>query len=210
MNTFSRYLFQTLFSWTHEAIRQLSRPDILDSWLATHWLSIVLFLMVAGTVIDFAVWLVRWRPDLVWRGSLSRSASAFRAEERQMRRFRKGFKQNNAEIGAIAQPRQDAPMPEPYQDAPEAEQAAEDEGQDALYDLQFAAQAEAADTGMTRHRRSERYRHRGKRVAAEGREKGEETDAEEASMYGLPPIVRKEQAFRAPVYPQNANKDQRP
>ena len=119
--------FQTLFSWTHEAIRQLSRPDILDSWLATHWLSIVLFLMVAGTVIDFAVWLIRWRPDLVWRGSLSRSASAFRAEERQMRRFRKGFKQNNAEIGAIAQPRQDAPVPEPYQDAPEAEQAAEDE-----------------------------------------------------------------------------------
>ena len=39
MNSFAKYLFQGMFSWVREALRQLSDPRLIDSWLATHWLS---------------------------------------------------------------------------------------------------------------------------------------------------------------------------
>lgn len=35
-------------------------------WLSQHWMSMLLFLLVAGVVIDLLVWLIRWRPYWVW------------------------------------------------------------------------------------------------------------------------------------------------
>lgn len=35
-------------------------------YLSRHWMSMLLFLLVAGVVIDLLVWLIRWRPYWVW------------------------------------------------------------------------------------------------------------------------------------------------
>lgn len=35
-------------------------------WLSEHWLSMLVFLLIAGVVIDLLVWLARWRPYWVW------------------------------------------------------------------------------------------------------------------------------------------------
>ena len=35
-------------------------------WLSEHWLGLLIVLLIAGVVIDLAVWLLRWRPYWIW------------------------------------------------------------------------------------------------------------------------------------------------
>lgn len=35
-------------------------------WLSEHWLGMLIVLLVAGVVIDFLVWILRWRPYWIW------------------------------------------------------------------------------------------------------------------------------------------------
>ena len=210
MNSFARYLFQGIFSWLREAARQLSDPGVLDSWLATHWLGTVLFLLLVGTLVDFGVWLVRWRPDLVWRSSMRKSAALLNMEGRQMRRFRKGYRHENAEISAIAQPRPDAPVPDAVQAYME-EQRERENSQDAFIDWQFqeaAVQETPAETPPVRHRRSDRYR-RGVKKPQEEPRRFSLTEADDDPVDGLPPVISKQEAFRAPVYPRQPDQDDR-
>lgn len=37
-------------------------------WLSRHWLPALIVLLVTGVVLDFIVWLIRWRPYWVWFG----------------------------------------------------------------------------------------------------------------------------------------------
>ena len=210
MNSFAKYMFQGMFSWMRDAVRHLTDGSILDSWLAEHWLTTVIFLMVIGVVADYAVWLFRWRPDLVWRSRAAQPGALFNHEERQMRRFRKGYDQENADIGAVAQPLTDAPVPEDvlaYRQAVPAEAAA---AEDAYIDWQFAevsggVQTEAAPT---RHRRSDRYRNANKPLRERPRRLGLTSDEEE--LYnGLPVTVSKEEAFRSPVFPREAEQQRK-
>ena len=201
MNAFARYLFQAMFGWVREAVRRMTDPGVVDGWLAVNWAGIVIMLLLAGTLIDFAVWFIRWRPDWVWRGHFGRAGMRLRAEERQMRRFRKGFDQDNEEIGAIARPLRDAPAPEAA-----AEETDTEEPLDAYYDWQYSVSAEPADAPETRHRRGDRYRRRDRRAEAYVEDDAEPD--EEEPVYGLPPVVRKDEAFRAPVYPRSAQQDQ--
>ena len=89
MNSFARYLFQGLFSWVYGAVIHLSDPALIDSWLAVHWLQVLIVILLFGTLIDVLVWLLRWRPDLVWRSGAHHVSGLLDPEERQMRRFRK-------------------------------------------------------------------------------------------------------------------------
>ena len=202
MNAFAKYLFQALFSWIREAIRQLSDPQLIDSWLAKNWLSALIPLLLIGTVIDFIVWLIRWRPDLVWRSSLNRSASLMSEENRELRRFRKGFDKENAEIGAVAKPLMDPGDDYELTDPqPQAD--------DAYYDWQFATPMKPeTEQPPVRHRRSDRYRKpaRSSRAAQRRTDLMEEDDA---AIDGLPPRLSKEEAFRAPVYPRTEQDDRR-
>lgn len=202
MNAFARYLFQAMFGWVRDAVRRLTDPGLIDGWLAVNWFGIIVMLVLIGTAVDFAVWFLRWRPDWVWRGHFGRAGAHRRAEERQMRRFRKGFDQDNTEIGAIARPLEADPAPA----EPVVEEAEQQEPLDAYYDWQFAVNAEPP--AETRHRRSDRYR-RKDRHAPFYEEEAEEAGEDEA-LYGLSGAVRKDEAFRAPVYPRSSQRDQEP
>lgn len=35
-------------------------------WLSEHWLQLLLFLLVLGVVMDWLIWMIRWRPYWVW------------------------------------------------------------------------------------------------------------------------------------------------
>ena len=198
MNAFAKYLFQGMFSWIREAVRQLSDPQLIDSWLAENWLTALIPLLLIGTAVDYIVWVVRWRPDLVWRSSLSLSASLISEESRELRRFRKGFSGENADIGAIAKPLAE------YGENPTSYDAQAD---DAYYDWQFAAPVKPeTEQPPVRHRRSDRYRKPGRALRAEPRLTGFLKE-DDSPVDGLPPLLSKEEAFRAPVYPRTEQDD---
>ena len=196
MNSFAKYLFQGMFSWVREAVRQLSDPRLIDSWLATHWLSALIPVLLIATLVDFIVWLVRWKPYLVGRSSLNRSVSLLSEEGRELRRFRKGFNKVSAEIGAAAKPLTESPISERVYAQESPEPVISD---DAYYDWQFAEPA--PEQPPQRHRRSDRYR----KPLRKPREVQRRSimQAEDTPIDGLPPIVSKEEAFRAPVYPRS-------
>ena len=36
------------------------------SWFAGHWVSIAVFLIVVGVIVDWLIWMIRWRPYWLW------------------------------------------------------------------------------------------------------------------------------------------------
>ena len=198
MNSFAKYLFQGMFSWVRDAVQQLSDPALIDSWLATHWLAALIPILLIATAVDFLVWIARWKPYLVWRSSLNRSMSLLSEEGRELRRFRKGFSKESAEIGEVARPLTEAPVSERvYAEAAPKQ----DPGEDAYYDWQFAEPAaQPQEQTPQRHRRSDRYRRPLRKVRDVPRRSIMQAD--DTPLDGLPPIVSKEEAFRAPVYPR--------
>ena len=35
-------------------------------WFSDHWLGLALFLIIAGVIIDWLIWMIRWRPYWLW------------------------------------------------------------------------------------------------------------------------------------------------
>lgn len=36
------------------------------SWFSDHWVSLAVFLIIVGAIVDWLVWMVRWRPYWLW------------------------------------------------------------------------------------------------------------------------------------------------
>lgn len=76
MGQFTNTLFQVLLGWVQSLVsalwRLIASPDGSGGlrWLLEHWLALVLLLCVAGGLIDFVVYLIRWQPYRVWRAFL--------------------------------------------------------------------------------------------------------------------------------------------
>ena len=86
MNAFADWLFSALFGWMGSAANGawnalVNASGGISSFFSTYWLLFLLAVIIAGTVLDYAVWLVRWRPYLVWRSWLTR-----RLRRRRMQR----------------------------------------------------------------------------------------------------------------------------
>lgn len=77
MNAFADWLFSVMFGWMGTAANSawnavVNATSGTGSFFSRYWLCIVLLIIIGGTVLDYAVWLVRWRPYLVWRSWLTR------------------------------------------------------------------------------------------------------------------------------------------
>lgn len=89
MGQFANTLFQLLLGWVQNAVSSLwsmiVSPDSNGGlrWLLEHWLGLLLLLCIAGALIDFVVYLLRWQPYRVWRAFLhsGRRHSTQRTEE---------------------------------------------------------------------------------------------------------------------------------
>jgi hypothetical protein len=77
MNAFANWLFSVLLGWTGTLANSVWNTVVnaaggISDFFSHFWLPIVLVMILAGTVLDYAVWFARWRPYLVWRSWLNR------------------------------------------------------------------------------------------------------------------------------------------
>lgn len=97
MNSFANSLLALLFGWARTLIQEVwttaasGRYSGFLAWLGDHWLWLALFLCLCCTAVDFLVWMVRWRPYLVWRTSYRRFLRLFRRDREAARRFEHGY-----------------------------------------------------------------------------------------------------------------------
>jgi len=87
MGRFADTLFRMLLGWVQTAASWLwslvTNTDVSTwlSWLLENWLPLTLLLCVAGLVIDFGVYLLRWQPYRVWRSFFRRMSARDELEE---------------------------------------------------------------------------------------------------------------------------------
>jgi len=213
MNNFSRALFQFMLGWLRyfsdklDPDRLFSTGGVLDSWLSDNWLGLAFLIIIICTVIDFAVWFLRWKPHLVWRsGFFGKLRDHNSPSTAQMRSFHRGYREDNADISAIA-----TPLAKKDIEAEDAQGVSNGAiSNEAFYDWQFQqASSSSAEQGAVRKRRSDRYKQRVPR-AGHGSEKDEAFAPEkQPKVNGLPPVMSKEEAFRAPVYPHEKRREDR-
>ena len=98
MNSFANSLFSLMFGWARALIQQVWNSGVSGQyngffvWLGHHWVWLVLILCLVCTAMDFLIWLVRWRPYLVWRSALRRLLRRVQgARAESARRFAKGY-----------------------------------------------------------------------------------------------------------------------
>ena len=71
MGTFADSLFSVLMSWVRALVNALwalftsERTTTLE-FLGKNWLLIVVVLVAAGLLMDWVIWLIRWRPYTLW------------------------------------------------------------------------------------------------------------------------------------------------
>ncbi len=113
MRGFAQTIFNALLGWIRTLVEGIW--DLLFSnetrqwltWVADNWLALVVFLCLCGVVLDYLIWLLRWRPYYVWASSV-----------RRMRRLFGGGKASQERQPPSARPQ---PLPKPAREhAPEA------------------------------------------------------------------------------------------
>jgi len=117
MNSFANSLFALFFGWARTLIQQIwtsaaaGRYSGFLAWLGDHWLWLAAVLCVVCTVLDFVIWMIRWRPYLLWRTSLRRLLRRINPKNAENTwRFARGYE------GGIAlemPPEDEAPSPPP-------------------------------------------------------------------------------------------------
>ncbi len=108
MRGFTQTLLNALLGWIRTLVEGIW--DILFSneahqwlkWVADNWFVLVIFLCLCGVVLDYLIWLLRWRPYYVWASSI----------RRMKRLFGGGKVRENQKIKTKAHPE---PLPEPAQ-----------------------------------------------------------------------------------------------
>lgn len=89
MRGFTTSLFNVLLGWIRtlvETIWDLAFSDGTSRWLqwiAENWFGLVVILCLAGVVIDYFIWFVRWRPYYVWGSKLRRLKRLFSGRQVQ-------------------------------------------------------------------------------------------------------------------------------
>lgn len=77
MNAFANWLFTLLLGWTGGLANRAWNAVVnsaggISDFFSRYWLILVLGLVIGGTVMDYGVWLLRWRPHRLWRSWLIR------------------------------------------------------------------------------------------------------------------------------------------
>ncbi|MDD4080531.1 MAG: hypothetical protein PHP02_03830 [Eubacteriales bacterium] len=88
MNVVADRLFGLLLGWTRGLFNSLwnlvtNHSSGISGFLERFWLPIILIILLAGTVADYLVWIIRWRPYYVWRGWFLRRDRKKRLEATQ-------------------------------------------------------------------------------------------------------------------------------
>lgn len=213
MNAFADTLLSLVFGWMRALVEGVwsflssGRFQNALSWLGDHWLWLVLFLCALCTVLDYLIWLVRWRPYILWRNHLRRLFGRGIPPSKENDVFQYDWNQG---VDVDLSDMQPAPVfPEmayetwqPVDETAAVEEAAP-EMPPAFAPAEMApavAETPVLPDGPVVRRRRRSQRHEKKKFRLSGiLPKADEEEA--ALLDGLPPAVNKSQAFHAPVYP---------
>ena len=91
MGSFAKSLASVLFGWVSDVISRIWSLLTTDSgtdsipWIGKQWILIVVILCVVGLVVDFLVYLYRWKPYKVWASFFHRKRTdeTEQSDERQ-------------------------------------------------------------------------------------------------------------------------------
>lgn len=206
MNGYANVLLTTLLAWMQGMARSLwqlisGQEDNLLALIADNWVILTVLLCAVGLIIDTVVYLVRWRPYLVWASFFRRMARHKQQEEaRPVRQWVYADGSARTEQVEAEEAPEAAPMvvPLPVTSAPEqAVQAAEPE----LAPVPPVLSEEPVVMPV-RQRRTQRHR----AVQGAGRRIAQllapPDDEDELPRYHAPQMpVEKEQAYHAPYIP---------
>ena len=199
MSQFVNSLLTTLLGWMRalfSSVLSLTRADGggFLAWMSRRWLALTVLLILAGLAIDLAVYILRWRPQYVWRSKLYRLTHR-RQEAAADARFNAGYDSALTDFNFAASPI--APLAEPIE-SPEEILAP-------YYGSPSASQEEidlrmlpgAGSVPLARRRRSARHKRRAARIRFRLPDLSE---ADRSPLYPEPPVNARD-AFHQPVYP---------
>ena len=84
MGSFASSAFSLMLAWVRSAAAWLwqlasgEEASGLFRWIGAHWKGLALALCVVGLVVDWVVYLIRWRPQRVWQSFFRRLRPAGR------------------------------------------------------------------------------------------------------------------------------------
>lgn len=213
MNALSNHVLAVLFSWMRTLIQGawggLSAGTSAGfwPWIGDHWLLLIVLLCLICTVLDYLVWLIRWRPYVLWRQKLRRLFHRGAADTPENARdFRQGYSdgvsldlQNMPVPAASALEDWDAPAYAPATPPETVFQEPTPLGR--FHNGESVSVEEQAplseNTPRTRHRRSDRHENRWKGLTARfSQDEDENTPPEDPSA-----VTDQESMFHKPVYP---------
>lgn len=214
MNAFANTLFSLLLSWVKGLVQSVwgmfsGGADGFFVWLGDHWLGLVVFICLLGAAADLMVWLLRWRPDLVWRTKVRRFRARLGGQEmdnRDQQDFYRGYEEAvDMGPGVLWEENAAWQQDDGYDDAPVQDETVwwEQPEPETVYE-----QPDAVQSVQVRRRRGDKYQ-KTDRMKALRRIKSKLRDAQEddtAMLDGLPSSVDSRKAFYDPVFPQQENK----
>lgn len=95
MNNLSNSLLHALLGWMRSlfsgvlSLLQGDKAGVLP-WLSRHWLALTVILLLAGLTLDAVIYILRWRPQYVWRTRLRRLMNRESETEEDIQ-FSQGF-----------------------------------------------------------------------------------------------------------------------
>ena len=196
MNTFANSLLSLLLSWMRSFFSGLlaflnGGDGGFFAWLGKHWVVLAVFLIAFGVAIDALIYLLRWRPQYVWRTRLRR---VLRREDPEEEQFSEGFDTALPDFNFGDTPIPDltaAPEPMEMLDAYYTEPAQPAEPVEEI-DLDSLAEKETPAIGQ-RRRRSDRHSRKKLPIRL--------PDLSEIGRRRDMPPVDARSAFHDPVYP---------
>lgn len=230
MNAFANSVFSILFSWLRSFLESLWRVVTAGSfsglltWLGDHWMILTAALCVICTVLDYLVWLIRWRPYVIWKKKITRLFRKKKQPTEEELRFDQGYvsgvELEVPEREAPASPLWEEPLYYPRsgeENTPVAnasipafrqiETAARqeyrmEEGNDPIPETPQTAYRMQDDAPRTpRRRRSDRHEKKKSPLS----EILTADDEQDIILDGLPPPVDRKEAFHQPVYPAQSS-----
>ena len=186
MNDFASALLSFLLSFTRSVANSAlsifqGTSGTFWAWIGAHWLPLTCVFVLAGLTIDIMVYILRWRPQYVWRSWLHR---IFRTKDERMaeQQFDAGYDQGVQSFSFM-----DEPIPDIMETAPDEQLSRAI----TRYDVQ--APAQPADTAVVRRRRSERH---GRHLPVFRRLRTERNEDSRPV-----PVAHTREAFHDAVYP---------
>lgn len=88
MGSFVDAMLSMLFGWLQALINWIwgiidSGGSALGTWFLQNWIPLTLVLIAGGLIVDWFIWLIRWRPYHVWGTHLRRIGRFFHRDQRQ-------------------------------------------------------------------------------------------------------------------------------